>query len=635
MTKLKILCVEDSEAFAETLLETIKERLPGAACRVTCKLEEAESTLSQGDCDLVLSDYNLGSFDARDVLKARNRLAPDIPVILLTGSLTDEMAVELLKLGADDYIIKDRLARLAAAIEAVLAKAAHARELKAASVQAQENATRFRNLFEASSDLIFLVSEDGTMLDANAAFRSATGYDGAALAALRAEGLVPAERQHDFSVAIGAARAGRNAIRFETVLLASTGRRLTAEGAFYPRLPAPGPAHVLGIFRDITEQRALEAQLRQAQKMDALGRLAGGVAHDFNNMLGAIEGYASLGMRNLAENDQLWSDLNEIRRAVARAAGLTRQLLLFSRTHTLQRSAVSVPEIMDGLRKMLSGILGEMVSLEVSYPPGLSPLNGDAGQLEQVLVNLVINARDAMPDGGVVRIKTEAVPAAQAKVPAYVPLSGITEFIRISVSDSGAGMPPEVLEHLFEPFFTTKEKGKGTGLGLCTAYGIIKRHNGWIGIETGPGGSEFSVFLPAGAAAEAAKTERPQPAARPPARGTGKVLVIEDDEDLLNMAAKALDAAGYRALRAVTLSEGIELLRANADIRTVFSDIMLPDGNATECADEMLRLAPGAGLVFTSGYVQSDDVMKFISGRGHKFLLKPYSIDALLAAISG
>jgi PAS domain S-box-containing protein len=627
--------VEDSEAFADTLLGALKESLPAAACRVTCALEEVEAALSHGDCDLILSDYNLGRFDAGDVLKARNRLAPEIPVILLTGSLTDETAVELLKLGADDYLIKDRLARLPAAIEAVLKKAARAREFKAACAKAQENATKFNNLFEVSSDLIILVSEDGTVLDANAAFLSATGYSGEVLGKLRAQELVPAQMQHDFNVAIGAARTGRSPVRFETAFLSSAGGHLAVEGAFYPRLPAPGPAHVQGIFRDITDQRALEAQLRQAQKMEALGRLAGGVAHDFNNMLGAIEGYASLGMRNLAETDQLWSDLNEIRRAVAKAAALTGQLLLFSRKHRIERSAVSIPDIMEGLRKMLSGILGEKISLEISFPPVLPPLNGDAGQLEQVLVNLVLNARDAMPGGGVIRIKTGAIPAGQAKPPPYADLQGVTELLRISVADSGSGMSPEVVRHLFEPFFTTKERGKGTGLGLSTAYGIINRHNGWISVETGPGGSEFSVFLPACAAAEPAKTKPLQPAAPAPAPGSGKVLVIEDDEDLLNMAAKALDAAGYRVLRAATLAEGLGLLRANTDIRAAFSDIMLPDGNATESAGEMLRLAPGASLLFTSGYVQSDDVMRFISERGYKFLLKPYSIDALLAALSG
>lgn len=364
---------------------------------------------------------------------------------------------------------------------------------------AAADAARFRDIFETSADIMFLVSGDGFILDANPAFSALTGLEWRPPGKLRAEELVREDQRQGFMAAMAGARAGGAPARFRTVFVSAGGGSFEAEGAIYPQRAAAGPAYIQGVFRGVSQELTAPAEACKLRKMAALGRLAGVVAHDFNNMLGAIEGYASLGMRTLAETDQLWSDLNEIRRAVAKAAALTGQLLLFSRTQVVQRGAVSISEIMEGLQKMLGGLLGEGISLEVSVPPGLPPLNGDAGQLEQVLVNLVLNARDAMPGGGVIRLKAEAVPAAQANPPPYARLPAATGFLCFSVSDSGRGMPPEVLEHVFEPFFTTKEKGKGTGLGLSTAYGIVKRHNGWIDVKSGPGGSEFSVFLPAGA----------------------------------------------------------------------------------------------------------------------------------------
>ena len=242
-----------------------------------------------------------------------------------------------------------------------------------------------------------------------------------------------------------------------------------------------------------------EARGRQAQKMEAVGRLAGGIAHDFNNMLGAIEGYATLGLRRLDEADPLWADLSDIRKAVARASALTKQLLVFSRKHALKKEPVGPDAVLEKLQGVFKRLLGESVSVKLEVEPGLPKIPADQGQLEQLLLNLVLNARDAMPGGGVVTVRAGLARLEPQKVLAPNPAAAGTDFVKISVADTGTGMPAAVVEHLFEPFFTTKEKGKGTGLGLSTAYGIASQHNGWLEVRTGEGkGSEFSLFLPVG-----------------------------------------------------------------------------------------------------------------------------------------
>lgn len=636
MENKRILYVEDSPEFSELVARLLQGAFAGLKCEVSAEIKEIETALAGKKCDLLLCDYNLGSFDARAVLALRNRLAPEIPAIILTGSLPDETAVELLKLGAEDYILKDRLARLPAAVEAAIRKAAGARALKIASEKAQFSAARFRNLFETASDLILMVSADGLLVDANPAFLTLTGRTAADFGKIKAADLIPPDRQQDFTLAIAAARAGRSPLRFETALQGAGQASLTLEGAFYPGIE--GFAHVQGVFQDTTEQRGLEAQFRQAQKMEAVGRLAGGIAHDFNNILGAIEGYATLGMRKLEESDPLWGDLGEIRRAVAKASALTKQLLVFSRKQAIRKEPVSPAALIENLRNMVKRIIGENIELKVEVGPGLPKLMADPGQLEQLLLNLFVNARDAMPGGGVITVRAEAVKREGHEVLSANPEMAGCLFIRITVSDTGTGIPAAALEHIFEPFFTTKEKGKGTGLGLSTVYGIARQHNGWLEVKTAEGkGSEFSFFLPAGALAPAAPAcPEPLPAAHAGQGSDASVLIVEDDEDLCRMAAKALGAAGYAVTLAYDAGEGLAVFRAaEGNFDLVFADVVLKDGNATEMAATMRELNPRARFIFASGYVQPGPVMDAIERLGCGFMIKPYAIDALLATISG
>jgi signal transduction histidine kinase/ActR/RegA family two-component response regulator len=365
--------------------------------------------------------------------------------------------------------------------------------------------------------------------------------------------------------------------------------------------------------------RGPEAEEARRERMEALGRLAGSVAHDFNNIMGAIEGYATLNIRNLREGDPLRADLCEIRKAVAKAADLNRQLLLFSRSYPVPQNPVRVEELEAGLRAAFPP--GAAVGLEFSAAPGLPPAGGSLGELSHALLNLALNARDAMPGGGTVRITAEADPGG--------------EFLRLSVSDRGPGIPPEALPRIFDPFFTTKPKGKGVGLGLSAVYGIVRRHKGRVDVKTSPAGSTFTLVLPVFSPAREPGDAPAAVTAVKICQAASSVLLIEDDADLLAIAARGLAAAGYKVLQAGTLAAALDLLRRRgSEVCAVLADIVLPDGRATDAAPEILALAPGACLVFISGYDQREEIKKLIPGRSLRFLQKPYSIEALLACLA-
>ncbi len=351
------------------------------------------------------------------------------------------------------------------------------------------------------------------------------------------------------------------------------------------------------------------------RKMEALARLAGGVAHDMNNILGAIEGYATLSLRGLAPSEPLHADLEEIRKAVAKGSALMKKLLSFGRRQALNRTRFAAADLLADLAAKGGEAAGPGVSIECRARPGLPELDADARQLERLFMNLLLNARDAMPSGGQISVLAEAA----------------GPFVKISVSDQGSGMPPSVEKHLFEPFFTTKEKGKGTGLGLAEAYGIARQHGGRIEVSTAEGkGSVFSVLLPA--AGESRAPASVAAASKAPAGRKPAVLVVEDDEDLRGMALRALSAEGFLASSAQNLAGALAALeKGRFDV--VFSDIALPDGDATLAFPRMRALAPRSCFIFTSGYVQSEAVTAFLKGGGHTFLIKPYAIDALVSAI--
>ena len=385
---------------------------------------------------------------------------------------------------------------------------------------------------------------------------------------------------------------------------------------------------VLGVYQDVTDRRRLEEQYRQAQKMEAVGRLAAGVAHDFNNLLTVINGYADILLATVPEADPAHPLVDEVRKAGDRAAGLTRQLLAFGRKQLFQQRILDLGSLVAGLAGMLRRVIGEDVTLTVRSDPDLLPVTADPGQIEQVLMNLAVNARDAMPAGGTLTIETRNVftPADGAGGPGTA-RGGPA--VLLAVSDTGTGMTDEVKARAFEPFFTTKEKGKGTGLGLATVYGIVRQSGGSVEFDSRIGaGTTFRVYLPA-AAGQAPSADRPLPEAAVP-RGTETLLLVEDDDEVRRLALRVLRAGGYAVLDA---AGGHDALRAagacGAPIDLLVTDVVMPGMGGRELAERLRAGRPGLPVLYLSGYTDDAVVRDRVERAEMDFLPKPYSPTAL------
>jgi PAS domain S-box-containing protein len=393
------------------------------------------------------------------------------------------------------------------------------------------------------------------------------------------------------------------------------------------------PPLLLGLFRNVTTQKKLEDQLRQSQKMDAIGQLAGGVAHDFNNILTVIHGHASLLLAGGEINGSAGKSAQQIVQAAERAAGLTRQLLTFSRRHVMQPRHLDLNEVVANMTKMLGRILGEDIALQMNHWPEPSMVLADAGMMEQVLLNLAVNARDAMPRGGQLSIRISIEDLGWPGIAQHAEARA-GKFVCLTTTDSGCGIAPEILRRIFEPFFTTKEVGKGTGLGLATVYGIIKQHQGWIEVESQLGqGTTFRVYLPEAAESCEVSTERPTECAV--RGGTESILVVEDEQAVRELVCSLLVSHGYKVLQAESGVRALEVWREHKrEIALLLTDVVMPDRiNGRELAEQLWADRPALKVIFTSGY--SADVIgkDLATRRGFNYVQKPYHPRKLAMAV--
>lgn len=503
-SKLNILHLEDDPndaALVQSALET-----GGIACTITRvdNRDDFVAALGRGGIDLVLSDFKLPAFDGATAMKIARAGHPDVPFILVSGTLGEERAIDALKSGATDYVLKNNLARLVPAVRRAI----------------QEVSER-------------------------------------------------------------------------------------------------------------SELRRLEMQFVAAQKMEVIGHLASGVAHDFNNILGVIIGYSDLLMPELAAGSLSHRCAEEIRQAADRAVALTRQLLLFSRKQTVQPVVLDLGEVVGGMDKMLQRLIDENIEMTIVHGKEGGRINADSGLISQLLLNLVVNARDAMPNGGKLKIETANITLDENEAGGNMGAAA-GDYVMLSVTDTGIGMTDEVKARLFEAFFTTKPKGKGTGLGLATCRTIVKQCGGQIGLTSEPGkGTTFKIYFPR---VEEPADALPKPAGEKPfARGTETLLLVEDEPSVRHLGCKILEAQGYNVLRANNGQEGLRVAREckGRPISLVITDVVMPHMSGKVMAEWLKSYYPGLKILFTSGYTDDAIARHGVLEPGVAFLPKPYSPSAL------
>lgn len=393
------------------------------------------------------------------------------------------------------------------------------------------------------------------------------------------------------------------------------------------------PAYFEMFAQDVTEKRVLERQLRMAQKMEAIGRLSGGIAHDFNNLLGVIIGYSGVLKKSLKPGEASHDHTVEIEKAGQRAASLTRQLLAFSRQQVLTPTILNLNGLVSDMERMLPRLLGEDIHVSTSLASDLGNVKADQSQIEQTIMNLAVNARDAMPSGGKLQIETANVTLDSAYTRTH-PGSRAGDYVLLTITDTGTGMDPETLTHIFEPFFTTKEMGKGTGLGLATVYGVVKQSNGYIWVESAPGqGASFQIYLPRHTEEAApAADSKPKPLQKP--AGVKHILLVEDAEALRKLAQALLEGHGFRVVPAASAEDALDIVATQGTrFDLLLTDVVMPGMNGHALAEQLAARHPGLKVLFMSGYTDSFVVGPGALRHGTNLLHKPFTEEVLLAKI--
>ena len=631
-----ILYLEDDPRDAGLMRDKLQQANIGCELRVASDRAEYEAALAQTRFDLILSDYKLPNYDGMAALALARAQQPDVPFILISGTLGEEAAVDCVLRGATDYLLKQRLDRLVPAVLRTLAEAEERRKRREAEESRRASEVQYRRLFEAAQDgILILDAETGMVVDVNPFLVELLGFPREAFLGREVWELgffkdIVANQDHFAEL------QEKEYIHYEDKPLeAADGRRIDVE--FVSNIYQVDHKKVMQCnIRDISERKALEEQLRQSQKLAAVGQLAGGVAHEFNNMLAIIRGNAELLLMDEGQHTaETREGLTRVVVASERAANLTRQLLTFSRKQVMQPQPLVLNEVIANLTKTLNRAISENINLQCPYEALLPYVQADPGMMEQVILNLVANARDAMPQGGQLRVATEQVMLDEAHARVN-PEARAGDFVCLSVSDMGTGIAPEVLPRIFEPFFTTKEVGKGTGLGLATVYGIIKQHQGWLEVSSQLGeGSTFKVFLPAiptpAGLAAAAEVEAD-------IRGRNEtILLVEDEPALRLMTRRMLERKGYRIREATDGQEALEVWQSHAgEISLLLTDIIMPgEMTGRDLAERLWGQRPGLKVIFTSGYTA--DVLgastDFIQRTRSYFLQKPCPSRALLETV--
>jgi PAS domain S-box-containing protein len=637
VTTLRLLIVEDEANDALLVLRELAREAYDVIHRRVDTAAALREALATEEWDLVISDFSLPTLDGMEVLRILGSSGLDLPCIIVSGTIGEDAAVNALKSGANDFIVKDRLARLVPAVARELREASERRRRRATEAEFGHAMERMRFALDAAgvgtweSDIASGRTEWSDVLERLHGQPAGTfgGTFQAFIAAIH-----PDDRERVLEL-IAQSHREHTGFRFEYRTIwpdGSTRWMLNIGQPFYD--DGGRPLRAAGIGMDITVQKQLEQQVQQAQKMESIGNLAGGIAHDFNNLLTAILGYSNFLLDEITTQhmpDRMRSDLDEIRKAAERAATLTSQLLAFSRRQIIQPTVVSMNALVGNLETMLRRLIGENIELSarVSGDPG--SVRADVGQLEQIIMNLVVNARDAMPQGGKITIETANVVLDDIYARAHLAVVP-GPYVLLAVSDTGVGMTPEVQARIFEPFFTTKPKDRGTGLGLATIYGIVKQNNGNIWVQSEPGkGTTFKVYLPRVDDLPESVTPWSQSGVQ---GGHETVLLVEDDERVRTLARTVLTRKGYIVIEA---SDGEEALRIAAqhagDLDLLLTDVVMPGMSGRLLAQQFSELYAEVPVLYMSGYTDDAIVHHGVLISGVSFLQKPFTPATLARAV--
>lgn len=596
-------------------------------------LEHAELMLQQRPYGLVLFEHNSGDRDAIRTFVESLHAGVSVPSILLTEDADEQTVAEIIKGETWSCIAKSQLnaATLVHTIRNTLAL--HSLQQEQQTVG--EALRKLSRAVEQSADTIMVTDSYGVIEYVNPAFESLTGYSHEEACGRTPNILKSGEQGPEVYQQMWKTILSGNVFRAMLVNRKKNGELYYVEESISPVRDADGKiTHFISNGRDLTDRLRLEGQLLQAQKMDAIGRLAGGVAHDFNNLLTIITSYSELALDAVPQDSALEAKIREILAAARRAAELTRQLLAFSRKQPQALRVVELNQVIAGIAKTLPRLIGEDIRFSFAPGDGLGRVRVDPVQIEQVLMNLGANARDAMPQGGHLRIETSDITLGDNYVHGKEALIPTGRYAQITISDDGAGISPEHLPHIFEPFYTTKPTGKGTGLGLATAYGIVKQNKGFIWAYSEANmGTVFKIYLPCVTEHnDSGEIENINPESM--ARGSETILLVEDEEAVRQATAEFLNLRGYTVLQAKDGLDALSVAKNYAKpIDLVITDVVMPNMSGGQLAKELEQLCPDTKLLFVSGYAGKTVLDHNVVDLETNFLQKPYTLRQLSSKI--